>query len=54
MLGSWGLSDADQVTGDPSQEDMDIILILTQDSYYLAHYDDDVDKVTQYQRVAFT
>ena len=53
ILGSWGLIDADQVTGDPSQEDMDIIFILTQDSYYLAHYDDDVDKVTQYQRVAF-
>ena len=53
ILGSWGLIDADQVTGDPSQEDMDIIFILTQDSYYLAHYDDDVDKVTRYQRVAF-
>ena len=52
ILGSWGLIDADQVTGDPSQEDMDIIFILTQDSYYLAHYDDDVDKVTRYQRVA--
>merc|ERR1719510_1465223 len=53
ILGSWGLIDADQVTGDPSQEDMDIIFILTQNSYYLAHYDDDVDKVTRYQRVAF-
>ena len=53
ILGSWGLIDADHVNGDPSQEDMDIIFILTQDSYYLAHYDDDVDKVTRYQRVAF-
>ena len=41
------------LTGDPSQEDMDVILILTRDSYYVAHYDDDVDKVTRYQRVAF-
>ena len=40
-------------TGDLSQEDMDVILILTRDSYYVAHYDDDVDKVTRYQRVAF-
>ena len=32
---------------------MDVILILTRDSYYVAHYDDDVDKVTRYQRVAF-
>jgi hypothetical protein len=31
---------------------MDVILILTKDSYYVARYDDEVDKVTQYQRVA--
>lgn len=31
---------------------MDIILILSRDAYYVARYDDDVDKVTQYQRVA--
>ena len=30
---------------------MDIIFILTQDCYYVAQYDDEVDKVTQYQRV---
>ena len=29
-----------------------MILILTKDSYYIAHYDDEVDKVTNYQRVA--
>jgi len=39
-------------SGDPSQEDMDVILILAKDSYYVARYDDEVDKVTQYQRVA--
>ena len=38
--------------GDPTQEDMDVILILAKDSYYVARYDDEVDKVTQYQRVA--
>ena len=47
------ITDADPVTGDPAQEDMDVILILTKDSYYIAHYDDEVDKVTNYQRVAF-
>ena len=31
---------------------MDVILILSRDAYYVARYDDDVDKVTQYQRVA--
>ena len=47
------ITDTDPVTGDPAQEDMDLILILTKDSYYIAHYDDEVDKVTNYQRVAF-
>ena len=32
---------------------MDVIFILTRDSYYVANYDDDVDKVTRYQRVPF-
>ena len=53
IVGSWGLIDADPGTGDPEQEDLDVILILTKDSYYIAHYDDEVDKVTNYQRVAF-
>ena len=30
---------------------MDSILILTRDSYYLADYDDQIDKVTNYQKV---
>jgi len=30
---------------------MDTILILTRDSYYIADYDDQIDKVTNYQRV---
>ena len=37
--------------GDPRQDDMDIILILTSECYYVAHYDDEVDKVTRYQRI---
>ena len=38
-------------TGDPTETEMDSILILTRDSYYIADYDDQIDKVTNYQRV---
>ncbi|XP_031844810.1 phosphatidylinositide phosphatase spermathreecae isoform X1 [Nomia melanderi] len=51
ILGSWGLIDADPVTGDPTETEMDTILILTRDCYYVADYDDQIDKVTNYQRV---
>ncbi|XP_044583408.1 phosphatidylinositide phosphatase SAC2 isoform X1 [Cotesia glomerata] len=51
ILGSWGLIDADPVTGNPNETEMDTILILTKDSYYIADYDDQIDKVTNYQRV---
>ncbi|XP_012527585.2 phosphatidylinositide phosphatase SAC2 isoform X2 [Monomorium pharaonis] len=51
ILGSWGVIDADPVTGDPTETEMDSILILTRDSYYVADYDDQIDKVTNYQRV---
>lgn len=40
-----------KLKGDPRQDDMDIILILTSECYYVAHYDDEVDKVTRYQRI---
>ncbi|XP_015597121.1 phosphatidylinositide phosphatase SAC2 isoform X2 [Cephus cinctus] len=53
ILGSWGLIDADPVTGDPTETEMDTILILTRDSYYVADYDDQIDKVTNYQRIPF-
>ncbi|XP_018341867.1 PREDICTED: phosphatidylinositide phosphatase SAC2 isoform X2 [Trachymyrmex septentrionalis] len=51
ILGSWGVIDADPITGDPTETEMDTILILTRDSYYIADYDDQIDKVTNYQRV---
>jgi len=38
-------------TGDPTETEMDTILILTRDSYYIADYDDQIDKVTNYQKV---
>ncbi|KAK9501283.1 hypothetical protein O3M35_012024 [Rhynocoris fuscipes] len=51
ILGAWGLINADPVSGDPLETDMDTILILTRDSYYVADYDDEIDKVTKCQRV---
>ncbi|KAF4532641.1 hypothetical protein B566_EDAN009822 [Ephemera danica] len=51
VLGAWGLIDADPVTGDPSETDMDAILILTPTSYYVACYDEQTDRVTSCQHV---
>lgn len=51
VLGSWGLIDADYVTGDPTETEMDTILILTRDSYYVADYDEHIDRVTKFQCV---
>lgn len=51
VLGAWGLIDADPNTGDINETEMDSILILTRDAYFVAEYDDQVDKVTKYQRV---
>lgn len=42
VLGSWGLINADPSTGDPNETEMDTILILTKDSYFVADYDDQV------------
>lgn len=51
VLGAWGLINADLYTGDPTETEMDSMLILTKDSYFVADYDDQVDKVTKYQKV---
>ncbi|XP_076043894.1 phosphatidylinositide phosphatase spermathreecae isoform X2 [Oratosquilla oratoria] len=52
ILGAWGLIDADPSMGDPDQIDMDIILVLTRDSYYVAQYDDESDIIPRYERVS--
>ncbi|XP_045613679.1 phosphatidylinositide phosphatase SAC2 isoform X2 [Procambarus clarkii] len=52
ILGAWGLIDADPSTGDPDQTDMDIILVLTRDSYYVAQYDEETDRILHYERVS--
>ncbi|KAF5298153.1 hypothetical protein FQA39_LY02577 [Lamprigera yunnana] len=51
VVGSWGLINADPSFGDPNETEMDSILILTRDSYFVADYDDQLDKVTKYQKV---
>jgi phosphatidylinositol 4-phosphatase len=35
-LGGWGLIDCDPDTCDPAQQDMDIILLLSRNAYYVA------------------
>ncbi|XP_050310278.1 phosphatidylinositide phosphatase SAC2 isoform X2 [Anthonomus grandis grandis] len=51
VVGSWGLINADPATGDPNEIEMDSILILTREFYYVADYDDQLDKITKYQEV---
>ncbi|XP_064602777.1 phosphatidylinositide phosphatase SAC2-like [Liolophura sinensis] len=50
-LGGWGLVDADPVTGDPDRQELDVILLLSQRSIYVAWYDDDKEEFTKYQRI---
>lgn len=50
-VGGWGLINADPQTGDPNETEIDSILVLTRECYYVANYDDHLDKITNYQRV---
>ncbi|KAL7647035.1 UNVERIFIED_CONTAM: hypothetical protein RMT77_002292 [Armadillidium vulgare] len=52
ILGAWGLIDADPTSGDPEQTDMDIILVLTRDSYYVAQYDEEADRILHFVRIS--
>ena len=54
ILGGWPLIDADPTHQGPNSsllQDMDTILILTKDFYYVADYDDQADRITKYQKV---
>jgi len=53
ILGGWPLVDADPVTGSSSinDNDMDTVLVLTKDCYYVAEYDDQTDRIIKYQKV---
>ncbi|XP_077992245.1 phosphatidylinositide phosphatase SAC2-like [Glandiceps talaboti] len=56
-FGGWALIDCDPPdTTDITQQDLDVILLLTQRAYYIANhmsiiYSDDAEKVTHYQRI---
>ncbi|KAH9420204.1 Phosphatidylinositide phosphatase SAC2 [Dermatophagoides pteronyssinus] len=61
ILGGWPLVDADPTTGtllstlrinnEIPECEMDIVLILTKDCYYVADYDDQTDRIIKYQKV---
>ncbi|XP_058127148.1 phosphatidylinositide phosphatase SAC2 [Anopheles ziemanni] len=50
-VGAWGLIDADPGTGDPSETEVDTILILTDDCYIVAEYDSHLDKIVRFENV---
>ncbi|XP_005106723.2 phosphatidylinositide phosphatase SAC2 [Aplysia californica] len=50
-LGGWALINADAVEGDSDRQDMDILLLLSQRSVYVAWYSDEEEEVTKYQRI---
>ncbi|XP_034837444.1 phosphatidylinositide phosphatase SAC2 isoform X2 [Maniola hyperantus] len=51
VLGSWGLIDADPHTGDPQETEMDSVLVLTSEAYYVTDYDETSDRLLSVQRV---
>ncbi|XP_013142093.1 PREDICTED: phosphatidylinositide phosphatase SAC2 isoform X2 [Papilio polytes] len=51
VLGSWGLIDADPHTGDPHETEMDSVMVLTSEAYYVTDYDETSDRLLSVQRV---
>uniref|UniRef100_A0A4W3HIL9 Inositol polyphosphate-5-phosphatase F n=1 Tax=Callorhinchus milii TaxID=7868 RepID=A0A4W3HIL9_CALMI len=49
--GGWALIDCDPSLIDATHRDVDVLLLLSNCAYYVAYYDDEVDKVNQYQRL---
>ncbi|XP_028625179.1 phosphatidylinositide phosphatase SAC2 isoform X3 [Grammomys surdaster] len=50
--GGWALIDCDPSLTDAAHRDVDVLLLLSNAAYYVAYYDDEVDKVNQYQRLS--
>ncbi|XP_029466384.1 phosphatidylinositide phosphatase SAC2-like [Rhinatrema bivittatum] len=50
--GGWALIDCDPSLIDATHKDVDVLLLLSNSAYYIAYYDDEVDKVNQYQRLS--
>ncbi|XP_062319959.1 phosphatidylinositide phosphatase SAC2 [Osmerus eperlanus] len=49
--GGWALVDCDMSLIDATNKDQDVLLLLSNNAYYVAYYDDEADKVNQYQRL---
>ncbi|KAM8806345.1 phosphatidylinositide phosphatase SAC2 [Eudromia elegans] len=50
--GGWALIDCDPSLIDATHKDVDVLLLLSNAAYYVAYYDDEIDKVNQYQRLS--
>uniref|UniRef100_A0A2M4A9F2 Putative phosphoinositide phosphatase n=1 Tax=Anopheles triannulatus TaxID=58253 RepID=A0A2M4A9F2_9DIPT len=50
-VGAWGLIDADPSTGDPSETEVDTVLILTEECYIVAEYDSHLEKIVRFENV---
>ncbi|CAG0884671.1 unnamed protein product [Darwinula stevensoni] len=51
VVGSWGLINADPVTGDMTEQDVDCILILTRNSYFVIMYEENADCIEEFECV---
>ncbi|KAM4729611.1 phosphatidylinositide phosphatase SAC2 isoform 4-T4 [Anableps anableps] len=49
--GGWALINCDMSLIDATNKDVDVLLLLSDKAYYIAYYDDEADKVNQYQRL---
>ncbi|XP_030628521.1 phosphatidylinositide phosphatase SAC2 isoform X1 [Chanos chanos] len=49
--GGWALIDCDPSLIDATHKDVDVLLLLSNSAYYVAYYDEEADKVNQYQRL---
>uniref|UniRef100_A0A3Q4B109 Inositol polyphosphate-5-phosphatase F n=1 Tax=Mola mola TaxID=94237 RepID=A0A3Q4B109_MOLML len=49
--GGWALINCDMSLIDASNKDEDVLLLLSDKAYYVAYYDEEADKVNQYQRL---
>ncbi|KAM9344626.1 phosphatidylinositide phosphatase SAC2 [Symphorus nematophorus] len=49
--GGWALINCDMSLVDATSKDVDVLLLLSDKAYYIAYYDEEADKVNQYQRL---
>ncbi|XP_017279824.1 phosphatidylinositide phosphatase SAC2 [Kryptolebias marmoratus] len=49
--GGWALISCDMSLIDATNKDVDVLLLLSDKAYYIAYYDEEADKVNQYQRL---